>query len=94
MARAKSDNKKHTASATGLASVLDQASGDVVSHASVSREKFGIPRAARVLKGPAATKFDRIPTAALRYQHSSLERDRVIAERLSGLSGHNGHTNP
>ena len=34
------------------------------------------------------------PAAALRYQHSSLERDRVIAERLSGLSGHNGHTNP
>ena len=26
------------------------------------------------------------PAAALRYQHSSLERDRIIAERLSGLS--------
>jgi len=78
MARAKSDSKKHTTSATGLASVLDQASGDVVSHASVSSEKFGIPRAARVLKGPAATKFDRIP-AAPRSRATYLDTERNAA---------------
>jgi len=63
IARAIGDNKKQTASATGEASFGSHASGEVVSHAEVSRSKSGIASAARVAKGPAATRLLRIPRA-------------------------------
>ena len=61
IARARSESRKQIVSATGPGSSTSQPSGAWVSQRSASVEKPGMPRAATVPSGPAATRLTRTP---------------------------------
>ena len=70
MARERSENKKQTASATGVGSYGSQGERGRSAQACRSWSKSGIPDAARVDSGPAATRFARTafaPRSRARY---------------------------
>jgi len=61
MARARSDRRKQVASATGVGSAGFHGRGEPAAQASSSASNPGMPPAARVWIGPAATRLTRIP---------------------------------